>query len=101
MKFLHWIVGSNPRPSECDSVALPTQPHIPLVVVGLVVVVVVHGRVLEAFDNLETYLNEFLVKNTHKTCAICKSKKFYDFFVVLLLVVVVDADGGVGDEYVT
>ena len=34
----------------------------PLVVVGLVAVVVVHGRVLEAFDNLETYLNEFLVK---------------------------------------
>ena len=34
----------------------------PLVVVGLVAVVVVHGHVLEAPDNLETYLNEFLVK---------------------------------------
>ena len=34
----------------------------PLVVVGHVAVVAVHGRVLEAFDNLETYLNEFVVK---------------------------------------
>ena len=34
----------------------------PLVMVGLVAVVFVHGRVLEAPDNLETYLNEFLVK---------------------------------------
>ena len=33
-----------------------------LVVVGLVAVVVVYGRGLEAPDNLETYLNEFLVK---------------------------------------
>ena len=28
--------------------------YYPLVVVGLVAVVVVHGRVLEAFDNLKT-----------------------------------------------
>ena len=41
----------------------------PLVEVGIVSVVVVHGRVLEAFDNLGTYLNEFPFKNTYRTCA--------------------------------
>ena len=30
-----------------------------------------------------------------------KVKNLMNFFVVLLLVVFVDADGGVGDEYVT
>ena len=36
--------------------------YYPPVVVGLVAIAVVHGRVLEAQENLETYLNEFLVK---------------------------------------
>ena len=34
----------------------------PLIVVGLVAVVIVHVRVLEALDNLETYLNKFIFK---------------------------------------
>ena len=38
--------------------------YYPLVVVGLVAVVVVHVHVLEAVDNLETYLNEFIIKKT-------------------------------------
>ena len=34
----------------------------PLIVVGLVAVVIVHVGVLEAFDNLETYLNVLVYK---------------------------------------
>ena len=40
----------------------------PLAVDELVAVEVVHGHVLDAFDNLETRFVEFLVKNTYKTC---------------------------------
>ena len=42
--------------------ALIAKFYYPFVVVGLVAVVVVHGRVLEAFDNFETCLNEFIFK---------------------------------------
>ena len=85
----------------CQIKNIKTKFYYPLVVVGLVAVVAVHRHVLEAFDNLKTYLIDFLSKKHMKHVPCVKVKNLMNFFAVLLLVVFVDADGDVGDEYVT